>query len=168
MKWKFSNKDVRRMSQTLTGRPAPDFTLPASGGKQVSLGDYKGKKVVLYFYPKDMTPGCTKESCDFRDDYAQFAKLGAEVIGISPDGPDSHDRFIAAYNLPFPLLADVDHRVCELYGVWKQLERNGQTFMGVERSTFLIDERGIVAREWRKVNVEGHVGEVLEAVKAIG
>jgi len=154
------------MSQVQVGKKVPDFTLPASNGKDVSLGDFRGKKVVVYFYPKDMTPGCTTESCDFRDYNAQFKELGVEVIGISPDALVSHDKFIKKYDLPFLLLSDTEHRVCELFGVWKEKTMFGNTFMGVERSTFLIDEQGVLIREWRGVKVDGHVREVLEAVKA--
>jgi Peroxiredoxin len=154
------------MSQVQVGKKVPDFTLPASNGKDVSLGDFRGKKVVVYFYPKDMTPGCTTESCDFRDYNAQFKELGVEVIGISPDDLVSHDKFIKKYDLPFLLLSDTEHRVCELFGVWKEKTMFGNTFMGVERSTFLIDEQGVLIREWRGVKVDGHVREVLEAVKA--
>jgi len=154
------------MSQVQVGKKVPDFTLPASNGKDVSLGDFRGKKVVVYFYPKDMTPGCTTESCDFRDYNAQFKELGVEVIGISPDDLVSHDKFIKKYDLPFLLLSDTEHRVCELFGVWKEKTMFGNTFMGVERSTFLIDEQGVLIREWRGVKVDGHVREVLEAVKS--
>ena len=149
------------MSQVQVGKKVPDFTLPASNGKDVSLGDFRGKKVVVYFYPKDMTPGCTTESCDFRDYNAQFKELGVEVIGISPDDLVSHDKFIKKYDLPFLLLSDTEHRVCELFGVWKEKTMFGNTFMGVERSTFLIDEQGVLIREWRGVKVDGHVREVL-------
>lgn len=154
------------MSQVQVGKTVPDFTLPASNGKDVSLSDFRGRKVVLYFYPKDMTPGCTAESCDFRDYNAQFQELGAEVIGISPDDLVSHGKFIEKHKLPFLLLSDTEHRVCELFGVWKEKKMFGKTYMGVERSTFLIDEQGVLIREWRGVKVDGHVQEVLEAVKA--
>lgn len=154
------------MSQVQVGKTVPDFTLPASNGKDVSLSDFRGRKVVLYFYPKDMTPGCTAESCDFRDYNAQFKELGAEVIGISPDDLVSHGKFIEKHKLPFLLLSDTEHRVCELFGVWKEKKMFGKTYMGVERSTFLIDEQGVLIREWRGVKVDGHVQEVLEAVKA--
>jgi peroxiredoxin Q/BCP len=152
------------MATIAIGQPVPDFTLPASNGKQVSLSDFRGSKVVLFFYPKDMTPGCTTESCDFRDNYARFTAAKAEVIGISPDDLNSHARFIAKHDLPFLLLSDTDHAVCELFGVWKEKSMYGRKFMGVERSTFLIDEAGVLIREWRKVQVKGHVEEVLAAV----
>ncbi|RIX51237.1 thioredoxin-dependent thiol peroxidase [Paenibacillus nanensis] len=155
------------MSNTVkVGEKVPNFTLLASNGKEVSLADYKGKKLVIYFYPKDMTPGCTAESCDFRDFNGEFAKHNAEVVGISPDDLSSHEQFVSEYKLPFLLLSDPDHSVSELFGVWKELSWGGKTFLGVERSTFLIDEEGALIREWRSVNVEGHAAEVLEAVRA--
>ncbi|TCM97148.1 peroxiredoxin Q/BCP [Paenibacillus sp. BK033] len=153
------------MAQVQAGQAVPDFTLPASTGGNISLSDYKGKKLVIYFYPKDNTPGCTVESCDFRDYNGQFKSYNTEVIGISPDDLASHDTFINDFQLPFPLLADTEHEVSELFGVWKERSWNGETFMGIERSTFMIDENGVLAREWRSVSVDGHVLEVLEAVK---
>lgn len=152
------------MAKVAVGQPVPDFALPASNGKDVSLRDFRGKKVVLYFYPKDMTPGCTTESCDFRDFNGQFAEHNAEVIGISPDDVASHEKFIAKHQLPFLLLADTEQAVCKLFDVWKEKNMFGKTFMGVERSTFLIDEEGKLAKEWRKVKVDGHVQEVLTAL----
>lgn len=151
--------------QVQIGQAVPDFTLPASTGGSISLQDYKGKKLVIYFYPKDNTPGCTVESCDFRDYNGQFKQQNTEVIGISPDDLASHDTFISEFSLPFPLLADTDHAVSELFGVWKERTWDGKTFMGIERSTFLIDENGVLVREWRSVSVDGHVQEVLEAAK---
>lgn len=148
------------------GEKVPNFTLLASNGKEVSLEDYKGKKLVIYFYPKDMTPGCTTESCDFRDFNGEFAAHNTEVVGISPDDLTSHEQFISEYKLPFLLLSDPDHSVSELFGVWKELSWGGKTFLGIERSTFLINEEGVLVREWRSVSVEGHAAEVLEAVKA--
>jgi peroxiredoxin Q/BCP len=156
------------MSQVQVGQAVPDFTLPASSGKDVSLSDFRGKKVVLYFYPKDMTPGCTTESCDFRDYNGQFEQLNTVVIGISPDDLKSHEKFIQKYGLPFLLLSDTEHKVCELFDVWKEKNLYGNKHMGVERSTFLIDEEGKLVREWRKVKVDGHVREVLEAVRELG
>lgn len=153
------------MTQVQLGQAVQDFTLPASTGKEISLHDYKGKKLVIYFYPKDMTPGCTTESCDFRDYNGQFQAFNTEVIGISPDDLASHDEFIAKHELPFPLLSDTEHRVSEQFGVWKLRSWNGNEFMGIERSTFLIDEQGKLAKEWRSVSVDGHVQEVLEAAK---
>lgn len=155
------------MSQVQVGQPVPDFKLPASNGKDVSLSDFKGKKVVLYFYPKDMTPGCTTESCDFRDANSQFGEYNTEVIGISPDDLQSHAKFIDTYQLPFLLLADTEQTVSELFGVWKEKNMFGNKYMGIERSTFLIDEEGKLAKEWRNVKVDGHVDEVLETVKAL-
>ncbi|MGO4110745.1 thioredoxin-dependent thiol peroxidase [Paenibacillus sp. YAF4_2] len=151
--------------QVQIGQAVPDFTLPASTGGSILLQDYKGKKLVIYFYPKDNTPGCTVESCDFRDYNGQFKEQNTEVIGISPDDLASHDTFISEFSLPFPLLADTDHTVSELFGVWKERTWDGKTFMGIERSTFLIDENGVLVREWRSVSVDGHVQEVLEAAK---
>ncbi|REK71741.1 thioredoxin-dependent thiol peroxidase [Paenibacillus paeoniae] len=148
------------------GEKVPNFTLHASNGKDVSLSDYEGKKLVIYFYPRDMTPGCTAESCDFRDFNGEFAANNTEVIGISPDDLASHEQFVNEYKLPFLLLSDTDHQVAELFGVWKELSWGGKTFLGVERSTFIIDEEGNLAREWRSVSVDGHAAEVLEAVKA--
>lgn len=150
------------------GEPVPNFKLLASNGQEVSLTDYQGKKLVIYFYPKDMTPGCTAESCDFRDFNGQFAEHGAEVIGISPDDLASHEQFVTEQKLPFLLLSDTEHGAAELFGVWKELSYGGKTFMGVERSTFLIDEKGKLVREWRGVSVEGHAQEVLQAVKENG
>ncbi|MFC5450686.1 thioredoxin-dependent thiol peroxidase [Paenibacillus aestuarii] len=147
---------------------APDFTLLASNGKNVTLREYRGKKVVIYFYPKDNTPTCTQESCDFRDYNGKFAKLGVEVIGISPDELKAHDKFIAKYELPFLLLSDPDHQVAEQYGVWALKKLYGREYMGIVRSTFLIDEEGRIAQVWSKVKVKNHVQSVLEAVVAMG
>jgi len=144
------------------GRPVPDFALPASDGTVMRLSDFRGKPVVLYFYPKDMTPTCTQESCDFRDFHPEFKKRGAVVLGISPDSVRSHGKFIARHELPFLLLADEDHRVCEMFGVWKLKKLYGREYMGVERSTFLIGADGRLAAEWRKVRVKNHVQQVLE------
>ena len=153
------------MSSIEVGQPVPDFTLPGSNGQDVSLSDFRGKKVVIYFYPKDMTPGCTTQSCDFRDFHGDFGKYNTEVIGISPDDLKSHDKFINKHQLPFLLLADVEHEVAEQFGVWKPKKMFGKEFMGIERSTFLVDETGNLVKEWRKVKVSGHVEEVLDAVK---
>lgn len=150
------------------GKMAPGFKLPASTGGDVSLDDYKGDKtVVLYFYPKDSTPGCTTEACDFRDNQERVTALGAVVLGVSPDSLKSHVKFIEKHDLNFPLLADEDHSVCEAYGVWTEKTMCGRRYMGVERSTFLIDKSGKIARAWRKVKVDGHIGEVLAALKAL-
>jgi peroxiredoxin Q/BCP len=149
------------------GSKAPDFTAPTDGGGKVSLKDFKGKTVVLYFYPKDNTSGCTAEACDFRDTTAQFKKKKAVVLGVSPDSVKSHDNFKSKFDLPFPLLADEDHKIAEKYGVWKEKSMYGRKYMGVDRSTFLIDAEGKVARAWRKVKVSGHAEEVLAAVRAL-
>lgn len=147
------------------GTKAPEFRLPAGGGKEIGLADYAGKQaVVLYFYPKDQTPGCTTEACDFRDLSSAFAERGAAVLGISPDSVRSHDSFTRNQELTFPLLADETHEVCEAYGVWKEKNMMGRKYMGVERSTFVIDKGGVIARVWRGVKVSGHAGEVLDAV----
>lgn len=143
---------------------APDFTLPATGGKTVSLKKLKGKKVVLYFYPKDDTPGCTQESCDFRDNMKHLSKMGAVVIGASRDDIKSHEKFKAKFDLPFDLVSDENGTLCAGYGVWTEKSMYGKKYMGIERSTFLIDEKGIIRAIWRKVKVGGHVDEVAEAI----
>ncbi|EGL14053.1 MULTISPECIES: thioredoxin-dependent thiol peroxidase [unclassified Paenibacillus] len=148
-----------------TGHQAPDFELPANNGQQVKLSDFKGKKVVLYFYPKDMTPACTTQACDFRDKHTEFESLNAVILGVSTDSLKRHEKFIDKYSLPFLLLADEDHAVAEIYGVWKEKSMYGKTFMGIERSTFLIDEEGILIKEWRKVKVKGHIEEALAYLK---
>jgi len=148
------------------GDKAPDFTLPTDGGGKVTLSKLKGKKVVLYFYPKDDTSGCTAEACGFRDTFPNFRRLDATVIGISRDSVASHDKFKTKYKLPFLLASDEDGKVCEKYGVWVQKSMYGRKYMGIERSTFLVDEKGIIEKVWRKVKVTGHVDEVLAAAKA--
>jgi len=150
------------MSVTI-GQPAPAFTLPTEDGP-VSLADYRGKRLVLYFYPKDDTSGCTSEAKAFRDDHPRFAGLSAEILGISRDPVASHAKFRAKHALPFALAADEDGKVCEAYGVWKQKSMYGRTFMGIERTTVLIDEAGMVARIWPKVKVGGHSEDVLKAL----
>ncbi|GAB4074402.1 thioredoxin-dependent thiol peroxidase [Barrientosiimonas marina] len=135
------------------GKQAPDFTLKNQNGEQVSLSDYRGQYVVLYFYPKDMTPGCTNEACDFRDNKAKFSDLDAVILGVSPDPVDSHKEFMNKHDLPFMLLADEDHKAAEDYGVWNN---------GIERSTFIIDKEGNLQKEFRNVNVDGHVEEALD------
>lgn len=150
-----------------TGEPAPDFRLPSNTGGEVSLHDFRGRTVVLYFYPKDMTSGCTTEACDFRDLHEDLLDAGAVVLGVSPDPVESHGKFAARHQLPFPLLADVDHGVQQAYGVRKMKSMYGRKFLGVERSTFLIDGQGILRREWRKVKVAGHAEEVLGAVRTL-
>ncbi|MCZ0756562.1 thioredoxin-dependent thiol peroxidase [Anoxybacillus sp. J5B_2022] len=151
----------------LIGNPAPDFTLPASNGQIVSLSDFRGKFVVLYFYPKDMTPGCTTEACDFRDYYDQFRDLNAVILGVSTDSVERHQKFIEKYALPFLLLADEQHEVAEKYGVWKQKKNFGKEYMGIERSTFVIDEEGKLLKEWRGVKVKGHVEEALAYIRHV-
>ncbi|MBA2942664.1 thioredoxin-dependent thiol peroxidase [Paenibacillus sp. CGMCC 1.16610] len=158
---------AKKKEQETVKRPAPDFTLPASSGSSVSLHDYKGKKVVIYFYPQDNTPTCTQESCDFRDYNGKFAELGVEVIGISPDELNAHHKFITKYELPFLLLSDSDHQVAEKYGVWALKKLYGREYMGIVRSTFLIDEEGYIVKEWSKVRIKNHVQLVLEAVEAL-
>lgn len=152
----------------LVGETAPDFELPDATGTPHRLSELRGKVVVLYFYPKDMTPGCTQQACDFRDRHADLDAAGAVVLGVSPDSSKSHVKFAGKYELPFTLLADEGSVVATLYGVWKEKSMYGRTFMGVERSTFLIDTKGQIARVWPKVKVAGHGDEVLEAVQALG
>ncbi|MPY70639.1 MAG: thioredoxin-dependent thiol peroxidase [Alphaproteobacteria bacterium] len=144
------------------GDKAPDFILPTDGGGEVSLKKLKGRKVILYFYPKDDTPGCTTEACGFRDLMPDFSKAGAEIVGISRDSVKRHDNFKARYDLPFTLASDEDGTVCEAYGVWVEKVNYGRKYMGIERSTFLIDETGRIAGVWRKVRVKGHVEAVLD------
>lgn len=148
------------------GSKAPEFELAADDGKKVSLGDFQGKYVVLYFYPKDDTPGCTKEACAFRDARADIEKLGAVVLGVSPDTVESHVKFRDKFSLNFPLLADPDHAVAEKYGAWREKNMYGKKSMGVQRSTFLIGPDGKLAKVWKRVSVDGHDTAVLEAVRA--
>ena len=152
-------------AKAFVGKKAPDFTLPTIGGREAKLSDYIGKKVILFFYPKDLTPACTQQSCDFRDHYAAFGQSNAVVIGISIDTAETHERFAAKHELPFELLADTEHKVCELYGVWKLKKLYGREYMGLVRSTFLINEKGKLVREWRNLRVKGHVQEVLQAAR---
>ena len=147
------------------GKKAPSFSLLSDTGDKVSLKDFSGKTVVIYFYPKDMTPGCTTESCDFASSYKEMIKLGAVVLGISRDSVESHQKFKAKYKLPFPLLSDPEGKVCEKYGVWKEKSLYGRKFMGIERSTFIIDENGTLRKIYVKVKVAGHVAEVLEELR---
>ena len=149
------------------GDKAPDFTLPADGGGQVSLTDFKDKTVVLYFYPKDDTSSCTAEACAFHDAMPDFSKVTAQVIGISRDPVKSHDKFKAKYGLTFPLLSDEDGSVCEAYGTWVEKSMYGRKYMGIERSTFLIDRHGVIREVWRKVKVPGHAEKVLKAAEAL-
>jgi peroxiredoxin Q/BCP len=145
----------------------PNLTLAASGGKDISLKDYKGKPLVVYFYPKDNTPGCTQEGIDFRDLYKDFKKAGAEVLGVSRDSVRSHENFAEKYKFPFPLLSDPDEAACKAFDVIKEKSLYGRKYLGVDRSTFLFDVSGVLKREWRGVKVKGHAEEVLEAVKAL-
>ncbi|WP_312472549.1 thioredoxin-dependent thiol peroxidase [Neobacillus sp.] len=147
------------------GKQAPDFRLEAHNGETVSLENFKGKNVVLYFYPKDMTPGCTTEACDFRDQAHQFNDLKAVILGVSPDPVERHQKFVEKYGLPFMLLADTDHQMAEDYGVWKLKKNFGKEYMGIERSTFIIDKEGKIVKEWRKVQVKGHVEEALSFIR---
>ena len=149
------------------GDKAPDFSLPTDGNGKVSLSKLKGKKVILYFYPKDDTSGCTAEACGFRDSLPKFGKSDAVVIGISRDSDASHDKFKKKYDLPFILASDEDGKVCEAYGTWVEKSMYGRKYMGIERATFLIDPKGAIRNIWRKVKVPGHVDEVLAAVRAL-
>lgn len=144
------------------GDRAPDFTLPSDGGETVSLSGLRGTRVVLYFYPKDDTSGCTVEACEFRDSLPRIDEAGAVVLGVSPDPVSSHRKFRDKYDLTFPLLADEDHAVAEAYGVWVEKSMYGRTYFGIERSTFLIDEEGVVSKVWRKVKPKGHAAAVAE------
>jgi peroxiredoxin Q/BCP len=147
--------------------PAPNFSLPATGGATWSLKDARGKNLVLYFYPRDNTPGCTKEGEAFRDLYAAFKKSATEIVGISTDSVASHEKFKSKFEFPFTLLADEAQQVCKLYDVFKEKSMYGKKYMGVERSTFLIDAKGVLRREWRKVKVPNHAEEVLSAIKQL-
>ena len=148
------------------GTSAPDFTLEASGSEQVSLSDYRGSTVVLYFYPKDDTPGCTTEACNFRDDYSEIIAAGAVVLGVSPDSVKSHDKFKLKHELPFPLLSDPEHKVAELYGAWGEKKMYGRTYMGIIRSTYIIDDQGIIIKVFPKVRPKIHSEEVLAALRS--
>jgi len=147
------------------GKLAPDFTAKASNGEEVKLSDYRGKNVILYFYPKDMTPGCTTQACDFRDRHEEFEKLNVVILGVSTDPLKRHQTFIEKYQLPFLLLADEENKLAELYDVWKLKKNFGKEYMGIERSTFIIDKTGNVVKEWRKVKVKDHVEEALTFIK---
>lgn len=138
-----------------------DFTLPNAQGEMISLSDFRGKKVIVYFYPKDSTPGCTTEACDFRDASEAFAAKNTVILGISADSQKRHQNFISKYELPFELLSDVDHTVCEQYGVWQLKKNYGKEYYGIVRSTFLINESGELIQEWRSVKVKDHVAEAL-------
>ena len=146
------------------GKPAPDFELTSDTGKQVKLSDFRGRPVVLYFYPKDDTPGCTKQACGIRDEYGEFEKRGAVVLGVSPDTEESHVKFRDKYKLPFTLLADTDHEVAETYGAWGERKFAGKSYMGINRSTFVIDAEGNVAKTMRGVKPDTHAEKVLAAL----
>ena len=147
------------------GDVAPDFSLAADDGKAVALKDLRGRPVVLYFYPKDDTPGCTKEACQFRDSWKDVQETGAVVLGVSPDSTTSHQKFKEKYSLPFPLLADVDHQVASAYGAWGEKSMYGKKYQGILRTTFLIDRTGRIARVFEKVKPDGHAAEVLAALR---
>jgi peroxiredoxin Q/BCP len=150
------------------GEPAPSFSLPATRGRSISLEEFSGKQnVVLYFYPQDDTPGCTKEACSFRDLASEFAAADTAILGISPDDVDSHEQFTSKYNLSFPLLADVGGAISTRYGVYKPRERDGKQVMRVERTTFLIDKSGVIRKVYPQVTVEGHVDEVLKDIATL-
>jgi peroxiredoxin Q/BCP len=149
------------------GVAAPEFTLPADDGSLVSLRDLKGRKVVLYFYPKDLTSGCTTQACDLRDNHPIIQARGAVILGVSPDPVETHAKFREKHGLDFRLLADEEHEVAEAYGVWKEKSMYGKKYWGIERSTFLIDEEGIVREAWRKVRPKGHAERVTEALASM-
>lgn len=148
------------------GSKAPDFNLLDQNGKNHTLSDYRGKWVILYFYPKDMTPGCTTEACNFRDDYSNFNNLNTVILGISKDSIKKHSKFADKYQLPFSLLSDIDGDVCEQYDVWKEKSLYGKTFMGIVRSTFLIDPEGTIVRVYPNVKVKEHASELLSDLKS--
>lgn len=155
------------MTELQIGDEAPDFTLPTDGGGEVTLSDLKGQNVILYFYPKDDTPGCTQESCDFNENLHLFNAADTEIVGISKCSVTKHDKFKAKHGFKFPLASDENCDVCERYGVWKEKSMYGKKYMGIERSTFLVDMNGKIAGIWRKVKVAGHVEEALEASRSL-
>ena len=155
------------MAKVSVGKKVSDFTLPATGDQDLSLSDFKGKNVVVYFYPKDSTSGCTLEGQDFRDRINMFRRRKTVILGISRDSIKSHENFKAKQDFPFELLSDADEKVCKLFDVIREKNMYGRKVMGVERSTFLLDAKGVLQREWRKVKVKGHVDEVLEAIKEL-
>lgn len=152
------------------GKKAPNFKLPvankADGGSTISLSDFKGQKVVLYFYPKDDTSGCTAQACGFNENLSSFNKIKAQIIGVSKDSLKKHDKFVEKYGLKFPLASDEDVKVCEAYGVWVEKSMYGRKYMGIERTTFLIDEDGKISHIWNKVKIPGHTEEVIKALKS--
>ncbi|UDF17426.1 thioredoxin-dependent thiol peroxidase [Bacillus sp. FSL K6-4563] len=148
------------------GQQVPEIELTGDNGEKVKLSDFKGKHIVLYFYPKDMTPGCTTEACDFRDRHQSFAELDAVIIGVSPDSQDKHQKFKEKHDLPFLLLVDDEQKLSEAFGVWKLKKNFGKEYMGIERSTFLINKEGTLVKEWRKVKVKDHVEEAFEELKS--
>ncbi len=152
------------MATARVGKKAPDFTLTDANNNKVRLSDFAGKKVILYFYPRDNTPGCTQEACDFRDAKKKFDRKDTVILGVSPDTPKSHQNFQTKYDLPFVLLSDPEKKVADKYGVFKEKKMYGKTVMGIERSTFLIDKEGKLAKEMRGVKVKGHVDELLDLV----
>ncbi|MFD2703851.1 thioredoxin-dependent thiol peroxidase [Salibacterium lacus] len=149
----------------MIGKKAPEFVLPVSSGGSISLADYEGKNVVLYFYPKDMTPGCTTQACDFRDWSADFEEENTKILGVSPDSLDSHQKFIDKNKLPFPLLADENKELADAFGVHQLKENIGREYMGIVRSTFIIDETGTIVQEWKNVKVKNHVQDTLQYIK---
>ncbi len=155
------------MPKVALGTAVPDFSLPATGGGAFRLKDASGRLLVVYFYPKDMTSGCTRESQDFRDLHPTFRKAGADIVGISRDSLASHEKFKTKEGLPFALLSDEDERACRLFDVIREKSLYGRKYLGIERSTFLIDRKGVLRREWRKVKVPGHAEEVLEAARSL-
>jgi peroxiredoxin Q/BCP len=155
------------MTHLKEGHKAPDFKLDADNGETLTLKDFKGRKLVLYFYPKDDTSGCTAQACAFNESLPVFEKMDAVVLGVSRDSLKSHEKFSQKYNLTFPLLADEDGAVCAAYGVWVEKSMYGRKYMGIERTTFLIDQKGVIAKIWPKVKVPGHAEDVLKSVKAL-
>ena len=157
--------ELKPMAGPKVGDTAPDFVLPSDEGHTISLGDYKGKKIVLYFYPKDDTPGCTTEACDFRDSFSRLNSTQAVVLGVSRDDVESHKKFHTKFKLNFPLLSDIEGRACQMYGVWKEKNNYGKTYMGIERTTFLIGSDGKIKKIYPSVKVEGHVDQIMGDLK---
>jgi peroxiredoxin Q/BCP len=155
---------AKKMVNLKEGDMAPDFSAMATGGLEISLSDLKGKNIILYFYPKDDTPGCTKEACGFRDHFAEIRKRGALLLGVSKDPVKSHEKFTDKFDLPFPLLSDVDHKIAEAYGVWGEKKFMGRTYMGMHRVTFLIGGDGRIKKIWHNVKPDEHASEVLAAL----